>query len=145
MNTPSELKLGDDTLDRDHAELQSLAVRLLSAAPENRLAALDALREHAQRHFGEEDADLRLMNDGNVTCHLDEHANVLKSFDEVHAALLADVYDAAFKDDMARRLALQLMQWLPEHVQQMDAAVASHRAKRRFGGAPVVISRRSST
>ena len=40
-------------------------------------------------------------------------------------------------------LCAELNRWLPEHVLEMDAGVAIFRTKTRFGGAPIVISRRS--
>ena len=77
----SELKLGEETLDRDHEELHALITRLLGASADDMVPALDALRAHAAQHFAMEDEHLRDMKDGNSKCHLDEHANVLKSFD----------------------------------------------------------------
>ena len=46
---------------------------------------------------------------------------------------------------LINRLATELHVWLPGHVHEMDAGVASHRSKQRFGGAPVKIARRPGT
>ena len=43
----SELKLGEETLDRDHEELHALITRLLGASADDMVPALDALRAHA--------------------------------------------------------------------------------------------------
>lgn len=131
------MELGDPALDAEHAQLQDHALRLLRAPAEGVRAALQALQAHAREHFAAEDAELRQMQGGNARCHLDEHANVLRSFDEVGAVLAGDALDAAAKQKLARRLASQLLQWLPEHVQEMDAAVARQRFQARTGGAPV--------
>jgi predicted AAA+ superfamily ATPase len=52
------------------------------------LASLDALQAHASEHFALEDQELRQMRDGNAE-HLDEHAAVLKSMDEVRGIVAA--------------------------------------------------------
>jgi hemerythrin len=133
-----ELTLGDPVLDREHADLQRLIDAFRQAPPAEALAALDALRAHAAIHFGQEDGDLRRLGGANATCHLDEHAAVLRSLDEVRAVLERPRPPA----DLTARLATELTRWLPEHVQAMDASIASVRTRERFGGAPVLITRR---
>lgn len=138
------LSLGEASLDHDHARLQQLILDLQHAAPGQGAEALAELHAHARQHFGEEDKDLILMADGNSQCHLDEHAAVLKSLGEVEAVLAREDADQQSKTQLLDRLARQLLSWLPEHVQEMDAAVATHRSKQRFGGAPVTIVRRAA-
>lgn len=142
MNPSSSLQLGDGALDQDHARLHELIEQLLHASSATVLATLDELRVHARGHFSVEDADLRVMNDGNAKCHIDEHGSVQKSLDEVRDVLIGDEADAKGKALLVQRLALQLLGWLPEHVHGMDAGVATHRSKQRFGGAPVAIQKR---
>lgn len=137
----SELKLGDESLDRDHDLLHELIVRLQNAPPDGSVPALDALRARTSQHFAAEDADLRAMKDGNAQCHLDEHGNVLKSFDEVREVLVGDGHPPEVKQRLVQSLSVQLLEWLPRHVREMDAGVATWRSKQRFGGAPVQISR----
>jgi len=139
----SELTLGDETLDRDHVRLHELILDLMNAPPEGLVPALDALRAHAGQHFAAEDENLREMKDGNAQCHLDEHGNVLKSFDEVREVLVGDTVTPEVKQRLVQSLTVQLLDWLPHHVQEMDAGVAIFRSKQRFGGAPVQISRRT--
>lgn len=138
MNTETSITLGDPALDREHAELQRLVVALMQAPADRVPAALDALRTHAGKHFALEDADLRRVGGANATCHLDEHAAVLRSLDEVRQVLARPEPPP----DMIPRLAAELMRWLPEHVQVMDAGIASVRTKQRLGGAPIQITRR---
>jgi hemerythrin-like metal-binding protein len=137
--TPGSLTLGDPVLDREHAELQRLIDALHDARPDAALSALDALKAHATSHFGQEDVDLRRLGGANATCHLDEHAAVLRSLDEVRAVLERPQPPAG----VVARLAAELTRWLPEHVQAMDASIASVRTKERFGGVPVQLTRRS--
>jgi hemerythrin len=67
---------------------------------------------------------------------------VLKSLDEVREVLLGGEVGAEAKALLVQRLATQLLEWLPHHVQEMDAGVATHRARQRFGGAPIKMARR---
>ncbi len=138
----NELTLGDAALDRDHARLHDLSEELLVAAPARYAHVVDELRIHARAHFSAEDADLVDMKDGNAKCHLDEHQAVLKSLDEVHALLVGDEHGPEAKERVVRSLAQELLRWLPHHVQEMDAGVATWRSRQRFGGAPVQITRR---
>jgi hemerythrin len=137
----NSLTLGDPVLDREHAELQRLIDALRQAAPAQAAAALQALKAHAALHFGQEDADLRRLGGANASCHLDEHAAVLRSLEEVGAVLEQPQAPA----DLVSRLAAELTRWLPEHVQAMDASIASVRSKERFGGVPVQLTRRGAS
>jgi hemerythrin len=144
MTESLALKLGDPTLDGDHEELLRLIHRLRDASLTEAVPALDDLSAHAARHFEIEDADLRRLRDGNAQCHLDEHAAVLKSLGEVREILAtpAPASELPTRQSMLSRLVAELVRWLPEHVQQMDAAVANFRTKERLGGAPVLIARK---
>ena len=85
MNHP--LTLGDSVLDEDHLRLEDLVLQLRDAPLDEVSRRLEAVREHASRHFALEDIELRAMADGNAKCHLDEHAAVLNSLDEVMVVL----------------------------------------------------------
>lgn len=142
MDPKHHLHLGDPALDDDHLRFRELAEDLLQASAATSVASLDALHAHAQRHFAAEDVDLRTMRGGNASCHIDEHAAVLKSLVEVRDVLTGEDTSAEAKALLVRRLASQLLGWLPEHVEQMDAAVAMHRANTRFGGTPIRMPQR---
>ena len=132
-------------LDEDHLRLEDLVLQLRDAPLDEVSRRLEAVREHASRHFALEDIELRAMADGNAKCHLDEHAAVLNSLDEVMVVLTQVDVAAEKKALLINRLATELHVWLPGHVHEMDAGVASHRSKQRFGGAPVKIARRPGT
>ena len=143
MNHP--LTLGDSVLDEDHLRLEDLVLQLRDAPLDEVSRRLEAVREHASRHFALEDIELRAMADGNAKCHLDEHAAVLNSLDEVMVVLTQVDVAAEKKALLINRLATELHVWLPGHVHEMDAGVASHRSKQRSGCAPVKIARRPGT
>ncbi len=131
------LVLGDSMLDQDHAELSRRVQALLTASGGAAVAALDALRIEAGEHFDREDADLRRLGGNNVSCHLDEHAAVLRSLDEVRAILCSSATSPETAQRLIASLALELERWLPEHVSEMDASLAAVRCRSRFGGAPL--------
>ena len=68
-------------------------------------------------------------------CHIDEHAAVMKSVDEVRK-LLGEGNTA-----VCRRLVQELVQWFPSHAHHLDSALAHWISKLRTGGKPVVIRR----
>jgi hemerythrin len=138
----SPLHLGDAALDQEHQDLQAFIEGLLVAPAEDAPKVLVELREHAAKHFTTEDADLIAMKGGNSQCHLDEHAAVLRSLDEVRAVLEQHGVPPSTKAALVQRLAVELRRWLPEHVREMDAGVATFRLQRRFGGSPVRVTRR---
>ncbi|QHE85506.1 hemerythrin domain-containing protein [Hydrogenophaga sp. BPS33] len=141
---PTHLRLGLSSLDAEHADLHQAILVLRDASHDNVQPALQALRAQAAAHFASEDQDLRQMKDGNASCHIDEHAAVLKSLDEVDEILSNAESTDDTKSRLVRMLVDELLRWLPEHVNEMDAAVAVHRSKHRFGGAPVKLSRPSA-
>lgn len=135
-------RLDDGDLDQEHATLFALIERLLEVdASDTLFVHLEAVRDHAQQHFAAEDVDLRHMSAGNTECHLAEHAAVLRSLAEVRDVLLEATIPAEEIVALVRRLASQLVQWLPVHVQEMDGAVAMHRSNVRFGGATIRVVR----
>lgn len=136
--------LGDAMLDDDHAQLYRLARSLLGAPLDLAAHMLDELRIEARGHFGREDAALRRLGGNNASCHLDEHAAVLKSLDEVHAILCDPRTTPEAAERMMASLALTLLNWLPEHVREMDAGLAAVRGQARFGGVPVRLAQRAA-
>ncbi|WP_159917775.1 bacteriohemerythrin [Pantoea sp. 18069] len=131
--------LGDAQLDHDHAELFRLCRALLDVPSDAIRPAVEQLRAEMRAHFASEDADLRRLGGNNVDCHLDEHAAVLASLDEVHL-ILGESQTVAHR--LISSLALELLRWLPEHVSEMDANLAAVRSQSRFGGVGVRITPR---
>lgn len=141
MSDLSLPELGDPSMDDDHAVLMQLILALRSAPLPQARSVLAALRKHARAHFQDEDETLRAHPCSNSQCHLDEHAAVLKSLDEVDQVLSQqdklDVHQVA----LLSRLTTELLRWLPIHVSEMDAAVATQRMQARFGGTRIQIHR----
>ena len=72
-------------------------------------------------------------------CHVDEHAAVLKSVDEVVALV------AAGNLAIGRDLAGELVRWFPEHTHHMDQSLSAWLCRRSTGGAPLLFRRAPSS
>jgi hemerythrin len=125
--------LGHEQMDDTHREFVDCVDQMLRVDDKGLPRALEAFAAHAQHHFADEDRWMVQSAYENARCHIDEHAAVLKSVDEVRAAL------ARGRCDVARSFANALADWFPEHARVMDHGLALWLAKQRLGGSPVVI------
>jgi len=133
-----DYRVGQPAMDHTHREFVDCVAAMLRADDQALAPALEAFAEHAVRHFAEEDQAMRDTAYGSAGCHVDEHAAILKSVDEVRAAL------AQGKPQVVRAFAQALADWFPEHAQYMDLGLARWLTQRRLGGSPVVIRPRAS-
>ncbi len=133
-----DLLVGDRQMDDNHREFVELVGAMLDASDDQFLQALQRFSEHATRHFGEEDHNIRSTAYPSGGCHVDEHAAVLASVSEV-LALVAQGNIAIGRD-----LAAELARWFPEHTREMDQGVAKWMVQKRTGGAPIVIKKRAA-
>lgn len=132
-----EWSVGVDAMDETHHEFVACVNAMLAATDDTLAAALDSFVEHARRHFAEEDAAMRDTAYGSAGCHVDEHAAVLKSAEEVRVAL------SQGHQHVVRALASALADWFPEHAGVMDQGLARWLIQRRLGGAPVALRART--
>ncbi|MGU7770046.1 bacteriohemerythrin [Burkholderia sp. MR1-5-21] len=128
--------LGHLSMDDAHHEFVDCVNTLLTVADEHLERALEAFADHARRHFGDEDDAMRSTAYESAGCHIDEHAAVLRSIDEVRDAL------AAGRPSVVRSFARALADWFPEHVRVMDLGLSRWLVQQQLGAAPVVIRRR---
>lgn len=127
--------VGFAQIDETHREFVDVVRALLDATPAQLVQRVQAFIDHAKKHFGEEDTLMRETNFPAADCHIDEHAQVMKSAYEVLA--LAEKGDAA----TTRRFAEELTRWFPGHADYLDSALAAWMVKRSHGGKPVVLRR----
>ena len=127
--------LGFQAMDDEHRDFVASLEALRGAAPEHTAARLDDFASHARRHFGAEDAWMTETGFPPRQCHIDEHAAVLKSVDEVRALV------AEGRVDIVKSLADELARWFPGHATHLDSALAAWMGKRRWNAMPVVIRR----
>lgn len=129
------LKLGHPKMDETHREFVE-CVQALATAPNSKLkCALGALKSHLVRHFEQEDSWMKSTSFPAKDCHIDEHAKVLKTVNDVELLLQRDNFQ------VCRQLALELAEWFPGHADYLDSALAIWMSKLEYGGAPVVIRR----
>jgi hemerythrin len=134
--TTGPVLLGYGPIDHVHAEFDTLLGRAM-ACPDDELAAcVDALAVHLHGHFATEDGWMRETAFPAGDCHIQEHAAVLASADEV----LARVAQGDLR--VARAFVEELARWFPGHADYLDSALAAWMSKRQFGGQPVVLHRK---
>src|SRR3954471_2557155 len=75
--------MGYAPMDTVHAEFDQLVGAALASPDDGLHAALQRVREHLVSHFGQEDAWMRDNGFPAADCHIDEHAAVMRSADEV--------------------------------------------------------------
>ncbi len=130
-----QFTLGFAPMDEVHAEFVAVVSRLQLATESEMPALLEAVAEHAQRHF---DAENRWMEDSNFpprACHVEEHDKVLASILDVCVEVAAGDLSSV------RPLAEALADWFPGHADYLDSALAQWLCKQRLGGKPVVLKR----
>jgi len=127
--------LGYPPMDRMHREFVSTVEALLHCADADMATALRAVDAHLDAHFGEENRWMNEMDFPARDCHIDEHAAVRKSVQEVLA--MVEAGDTRH----VRSLALALVDWFPGHADYLDSALSAWISKRVAGGKPVVVRR----
>jgi hemerythrin len=127
--------LGYRPMDDMHQEFVEIVSKMVQAADHELPGALDEFAQHAKAHF---DLENQLMVETEFPprdCHIDEHAAVMKSVEEV----MALVREGQF--EIGRSLIAELVQWFPSHTDHLDSALAHWMCKRSLGGKPVVLRR----
>lgn len=128
-------KLGHSKMDETHREFVECVQALSSASDSELKGALRALKFHLIRHFEQEDSWMESTAFPAKDCHIDEHAQVLKTVSDVELLLQKGNFQ------VCRQLALELAKWFPGHADYLDSALAIWMSKLEYGGAPVVIRR----
>ena len=123
--------LGFGEMDATHREFVERVDALMQADDVGIPHALGALAEHLRSHFDEERHWMTSTGFPSAACHLEEHAAVLRSVDEVQALV------ATGELRVARALAFELTRWFPEHTDAMDRGLAKWMIKLRLGGEPI--------
>lgn len=127
--------LGHGPMDTVHEEFVDIVGRLQRADNAALPALMDELVRHLKAHFEMEDKWMLETDFPPRGCHMDEHAAVLASVEEVRAEM--EQGDPAICRDLVEHLAA----WFPGHADHLDSALAHWMSKLRFGGKPVVLRR----
>jgi hemerythrin len=129
--------LGFQAMDEVHKEFYTVALHLLMCDQTSVMSALDAFEAHAREHFDQEDEWMVSTDFPPRECHIDAHAAVLKSTQEVRERIAQGLADFS----LAQSFAQYLFEWFPGHADYLDAALATWMCKRTYGGQPVVFRR----
>jgi len=127
--------LGYDAMDSVHREFVDIVHALQSSPDENLARCLEAIAVHAESHFECEDRWMVESDFPARGCHIDEHAAVLASVEQVRLLL------AEGNIDPCRRLGDELARWFPSHADHLDSALSHWMCKQNYGGKPVVFRR----
>lgn len=135
MHWSDEYLLGYPQMDKVHQEFVDLVARLEQAGDAELAPLLEDLATHTRAHFEMENNWMVETAFPPRECHIDEHAAVMQSVDDVRQLLARG--DTA----VCRRLVQELVLWFPSHAHHLDSALAHWISKLRTGGKPVVIRR----
>jgi hemerythrin len=127
--------LGYTPIDEVHQEFVDLTGQMQRAEDAALPGLLAEFAVHLRHHFEMENEWMVSTDFPPRECHMDEHAAVMASVEEVQALLAQG--DVA----ICRDLVAQLAQWFPQHADQLDSALAHWMFSRTMGGKPVVLRR----
>ncbi|WP_290870637.1 hemerythrin domain-containing protein [Aquabacterium sp.] len=114
------LSLSMPVMDETHREFVDLLAEVQASDDDTLLARWQALIDHTDDHFGREDRWMEATGFAPGSCHMTQHAVVLKVLRE-GAALGAQGNLAPI-----RQMAHELTIWFPQHAVSMDAGLALH-------------------
>ncbi len=124
-----DLPLMDDT----HREFVDLLAAVDGADDAHLESTWQALVDHTEQHFGQEDAWMKSTRFASGNCHSMQHKVVLQVMREgVARAQQGDL-------QVLRMMASELALWFVQHAQSMDAALALHLRSVGFDAATGVV------
>lgn len=123
------LELDLPAMDDTHREFVDLLAVVEQADDTALLPAWQALVEHTDQHFGQEDRWMAATRFASGNCHSMQHKVVLQ--------VMREGAERGARGELAvvRGMAAELAPWFSQHAQSMDAALALH--LRRVGFDPV--------
>lgn len=112
--------LHNPTMDTTHREFVDLLNAVLQSDEATLLRAWEALVDHTQTHFDQEDRWMIATGFTADNCHSSQHAIILKIMREgTTRGRMGELH-------VPRQMARELTTWFPQHAQAMDAALAVH-------------------
>lgn len=114
------LSLSMPAMDQTHLEFVDLLAAVQQANDDTLVAHWRALITHTEAHFGQEDCWMLATGFAPGSCHMTQHAVVLKVLKEGLALGEQGQWQPI------RQMAHELTLWFPHHAQTMDAGLALH-------------------
>lgn len=114
------LSLSMPVMDQTHVEFVDLLAGVQQAEDAELVSRWQALVEHTEEHFAQEDRWMLATGFAPGSCHLTQHAVVLK--------VLKEGLDLGHQGQLQpiRQMAHELTIWFPHHAQTMDSGLALH-------------------
>jgi len=114
------LSLSMPVMDQTHVEFVELLAVVQQAEDADLVAHWQALVEHTEEHFAQEDRWMLATGFAPGSCHLTQHAVVLK--------VLKEGLELGRQGQLPpiRQMAHELTIWFPHHAQTMDSGLALH-------------------
>ncbi len=121
-------------MDGTHREFVDLLAAVEAADDAALVSAWQALVEHTEQHFGQEDTWMAATRFASGNCHAMQHKVVLQVMREG-----AERAGGRGELHVVRAMAAELALWFPQHAQSMDAALALHLRRVGFDAATGVV------
>ena len=114
------LSLSMPVMDQTHVEFVDLLATVQQAEDTELVSHWQALVEHTDAHFAQEDRWMLATGFAPGSCHLTQHAVVLK--------VLKEGLELGQQGQLQpiRQMAHELTIWFPHHAQTMDSGLALH-------------------
>lgn len=115
-----ELEIGLPMMDDQHREFVELLATARHSGDADLPAAWQALIDHTEDHFAQEEAWMRATHFAPANAHAMQHRMILRVMREGAAK--------ASQGDLTpmRLMTRELQVWFPQHAQTLDAALAGH-------------------
>ena len=117
---------GMATMDATHDEFWALLQQLKQTPVAEQLALYQTVIAHTQAHFEQEDRWMLLSGFAAGNCHTKQHMGVL----ETMRAVVPHFEDG--DHDIIVRMTDALLEWFPQHSNDMDTGLAQHLASLGF-------------
>jgi hemerythrin-like metal-binding protein len=107
-------------IDDDHKEIVALLASVVMAEDTELLPRWSALIITMQEHFEREDGWMQMTGFTPDNCHSSQHTIILRILRE------GETRGQLGELAVVRQMADELGQWLPQHVESMDASMVAH-------------------
>ena len=121
-----DFALGVGAMDQTHIEFVDLLAEVQQAPDDTLLAKWEALIDHTQVHFDNENRWMQETRFAAGNCHTTHHKAVLDVMRD------GSRYGQHGHRNIVRQMAAELTTWFPQHADSMDAVLATHLQRVRF-------------
>jgi hemerythrin-like metal-binding protein len=116
---PDTLKVGVESIDRRHEEFWELYEVLKTSSNADFTSLFEAVIQHTQKHFAEEEADMDTIEYANKSEHEQEHKKALEEMNYFSEKAKSGklMFAKAYVNE-------RLLDWFSQHLLNMDSDLA---------------------